>query len=289
MPDIDVLDSTIHYEEVGEGAPIVLLHGNPTSSFLWRNVIPALASEGRCLAPDLIGMGRSGKPNIDYRFLDHSYYLDAWLHALDLDYITFVGHDWGGALAFHLASRHPDRVAGVAFFESIVKPVTWEELNWPSPAREIFEAFRTPGTGEELILDRNLFVERVLPAGALRMLSDDEMRAYRAPFVEREARKPVLQWPREYPIDGEPDDVVALVQGFEEWLAESDDVPKLLLTVEPGINITRPVVEWCRDTIAALEVESLGPGVHYVQEDQPDAIAAHVAAWRRRHEIPPRA
>ena len=285
MPDVDVLDSTIHYEEMGHGAPIVLLHGNPTSSFLWRNVIPGLASEGRCLAPDLIGMGRSGKPNISYRFIDHAYYLDAWLHALDLDYVTFVGHDWGGALAFHLASRHPDRVAGVAFFEAIIKPVTWDEWDWPAPGREIFEGFRTPGIGEELVLDRNLFVERVLPAGTLRTLSDGEMDAYRAPFVEREARRPVLQWPRELPIEGEPPDVVALVREFDEWLAKSEAVPKLLPTVEPGINIPPPIVQWCRDTIAALEVEPLGPGIHYVPEDHPEAIAAHVAAWRRRHGI----
>jgi haloalkane dehalogenase len=284
VPDLDVLDSTIHYEEAGNGAPIVLLHGNPTSSFLWRNVIPTLASEGRCLAPDLIGMGRSGKPDIGYRFVDHARYLDAWFDALELDDITFVGHDWGGALAFHWASRHPDRVDGMAFFETIVKPVTWDEWYWPAGSRDAFEGFRTPGLGEELVLDRNVFVEGI-PLGIQRTLSDDEMDAYRAPFVERDARRAVLQWPRELPIDGEPPDVVAIVHEYAEWLAQSEDVPKLLLTFEPGVEMTPAVVRWCRDTIAGLEVEHAGPGLHYVQEDHPEAIAAHVAAWRDRHGL----
>ena len=284
MPELDLLDATIHYEEAGHGAPIVLLHGNPTSSFLWRNVIPGLASEGRCLAPDLVGMGRSGKPDIGYRFIDHAYYLDAWMHALDLDYVTFVGHDWGGALAFHWASRHPDRVAGMAFFETIIKPVTWDEWHWPAETKAAFQGFRTPGVGEELILERNVFVEGI-PLGCHRSLSDVEMAAYRAPFVEREARRPVLQWPRELPIDGEPGDVVDIVRDYDEWLARSDDVPKLLLTFDPGVQMTPPVVQWCRDTIAALEIEPVGAGLHYVQEDHPEAIAAHVASWRRRKRI----
>lgn len=284
MPAGDVLDSTMHYEEAGSGAPIVLLHGNPTSSFLWRNVIPGLASEGRCLAPDLIGMGRSGKPDIGYRFADHARYLAAWLDGLQLDGITFVGHDWGGALAFDWASRHPDRVAGMAFFETIVKPVTWDEWHWPGGSRSAFEGLRTPGTGEELILDHNVFVEGI-PLGTHRGISDDDMDAYRAPFMQREARRPVLQWPRELPLDGEPADVVAIVSEYARWLAGSVEVPKLLLTFEPGVEITPSVVRWCRDTIAALEVEEVGDGLHYVTEDHPEAIAARVGAWRRRHAL----
>ena len=284
MPDIDVLDSHMHYEEAGTGDPIVLLHGNPTSSFLWRNVIPGLASEGRCLAPDLIGMGRSGNPDIAYRFGDHARYLGAWLDALELDNITFVGHDWGGALAFDWAATNPDRVAGLAFFETIIKPVTWDEWYWPGESRKFFEGFRTPGTGEELILDQNVFVEGI-PLGVLRKLSDAEMDGYRAPFVEREARRPVLAWPRQLPIDGEPADVVAIVREYDEWLAKSEEVPKLLLTFKPGTEMTPEVVQWCRDTIAGLEVEHIGPGLHYVSEDHPEDIAAHVAAWRRRHHL----
>ena len=284
MPDVEVLDSHMHHEEAGTGDPIVLLHGNPTSSFMWRKVIPGLASEGRCLALDLIGMGRSGKPDIDYGFVDHARYLAAWLDTLGLDDITFVGHDWGGALAFDWASRHPDRVAGMAFFETIIKPVTWDEWYWPDPSREFFEGFRTPGTGEELILDQNAFVEGI-PFGVHRTLSDEEMDGYRAPFVEREARRPVLAWPRQLPIDGEPADVVAIVREYDEWLAKSDEVPKLLLTFEPGTEMTPQVVQWCRDNIAGLEVEYVGPGLHYVAEDHPEAIAARVAAWRRRHDL----
>ena len=284
MPEVKVLDSTMHYDEAGEGAPIVLLHGNPTSSFLWRNVIPGLAPEGRCLAPDLIGMGRSGKPEIAYRFVDHARYLSAWLDALDLDDITFVGHDWGGALAFHWASQNPDRVAGMAFFETIIKPVTWDEWHWPAGSRDAFEGFRTPTVGEELILEQNLYVEG-FPGGILRTLSDEEMDAYRAPFVERRARRPVLQWPRELPLDGEPADVVAIIGEYDEWLAASDGIPKLLLTFEPGVEMTPTVVQWCRDNVAALEIEHIGPGLHYVQEDHPEAITTHVADWHRRHGL----
>ncbi len=209
MPDVDVLDSHMHYEEAGTGEPIVLLHGNPTSSYLWRSVVPELSPHGRRLAPDLIGFGRSGKPGSGYRFFDHARYLAAWLDALDLERITFVGHDWGGALGFDWAARHPERVRGIAFMETYVRPQTWAEWQ-PPEARDIFQAFRGP-QGEEMILDRNLFVELVLPAGMLRTLSEDEMAVYRAPFQEREARRPMLAFPRDLPMEGEPPDVVARV------------------------------------------------------------------------------
>jgi haloalkane dehalogenase len=280
MPDVSVLDSTMHFEEKGEGDPIVLLHGNPTSSFLWRKVIPLLAGEGRVLAPDLIGMGRSGKPDIGYRFVDHTRYLDAWFEALALERVTLVGHDWGGALGFHWGRRHPDRVAAIAFMETIIKPVGWDE--WPENAREIFQGFRTPGTGEQMILDQNLFIEGVLPAAMLRQLSPEEMEAYREPFREPAHRLPTLVWPRQIPIDGEPADVVELVNSYDRWLASSEDVPKLLLTFEPGAIMSEPVVRWCRENVAALEVVHAGQGVHFVQEDEPEAIARIVGEWRRR-------
>jgi len=281
VPLTAVLDSTIHHEEAGTGAPVVLLHGNPTSSFLWRAVIPPLAVEARCLAPDLIGFGRSGKPPIPYRFEDHARYLDAWFDALGLDRVTIVGHDWGGALGFHWAARHPRRVAGVAFMETIVKPLRWEE--WPANAVDIFRLLRTPDTGEELIFDRNIFIEGILPAAVLRRLSEEEMQTYRAPFVARHTRTPMLVWPRELPIDGTPGDVIEAVESYGTWLAESDDVPKLLLTFEPGSIMTPPVIDWCRENVAALEVEHVGPGNHFVQEDQGPAIGTALAAWRRRH------
>ena len=280
MPDVEVLNSHIHYEETGTGKPIVLLHGNPTSSYLWRSVIPELAPLGRCLAPDLIGFGRSGKPDIDYRFFDHARYLAAWLDALDLDDITFVLHDWGGALAFDWAARHPERVRGIAFMETMVKPQRWEEWQ-PPEAREIFKGFRSE-KGERMILDQNLFVEAVLPAGTLRKLSEEEMNAYRAPFLERDARRPMLAFPRDIPMEGEPPDVVARAVEYSDWLSRSPEVPKLLLTFDPGAVITAPVAAWCREHIAGLEIEAMGPGIHYVQEDHGPAIGKAIADWLQR-------
>jgi haloalkane dehalogenase len=280
MPDVSVLDSTMHYEETGEGDPTVLLHGNPTSSFLWRKVIPGLVGQGRVLAPDLIGMGRSGKPDIGYRFADHARYLDAWFDALALERVSLVGHDWGGALGFHWARRHPNRVTAMAFMETIVKPIGWDEF--PEAARELFQGLRTSGTGEQMVLDQNLFVEAVLPASMLHQLTADEMEAYREPFAEPKHRLPTLVWPRELPIDGEPADVVEMVNAYGRWLASSDDVPKLLLTFEPGAIMSEPVVQWCRTNMAALEVVSAGKGIHFVQEDEPEAIARIIGEWRRR-------
>jgi haloalkane dehalogenase len=273
----------MHYEDEGDGNPVVFLHGNPTSSFLWREVIPELTGQARCLAPDLIGMGRSGKPGIAYRFADHARYLDAWFEALELDGVTLVGHDWGGALGFDWASRHPGRVRGIAFMETIVRPLTWDD--WPVWAREAFQAFRRPGEGEELILDRNLFVEQVLPNAMLGTLSSEELDTYRAPFAERAYRLPTLAWPREIPVDGAPADVVRRVQAYDAWLESSAGVPKLLLTFDPGAIMTPSTVKWCQDHFAALDVEHIGPGLHFVQEDNGPSIGIAIAAWRQRHEL----
>jgi haloalkane dehalogenase len=273
----------MYYEDRGDGSPVVLLHGNPTSSYLWRNVIPELAGQARCLAPDLIGMGRSGKPDIAYRFADHSRYLDAWFEALKVDGVTLVGHDWGGALAFDWACRHPGRVQGIAFMETIVRPLTWDD--WPAWARDVFRAFRRPDEGEELILDRNFFVEGVLPHSVKRTLSEEELDAYRAPFTERASRLPILVWPREIPIDGTPADVVARVETYDTWLSASAGVPKLLLTFDPGAIMTPSTIKWCQDHMAALEVEHIGAGIHFVQEDNGPAIGAAIATWRQRHGL----
>jgi haloalkane dehalogenase len=283
VPEARVLDSTMYYEDQGDGNPVVLLHGNPTSSYLWRNVIPELARQARCLAPDLIGMGRSGKPDIGYRFADHSRYLDAWFDALGVDGVTLVGHDWGGALGFDWASRHPGRVRGIAFMETIVRPLSWDD--WPAWARGMFQAFRRPGEGEELILDRNFFVEQILPNAVLRTLSSEELDAYRAPFTERAARLPTLVWPREIPLDGEPADVVKRVEAYDTWLESSNGVPKLLLTFDPGAIMTPPTIRWCEDHMAALEVEHIGAGIHFVQEDNGPAIGAAIATWRQQHGL----
>jgi haloalkane dehalogenase len=279
MSDVRVLDSTIAYRESGSGDPIVFLHGNPTSSYLWRNVVPRLESEGRCLAPDLIGMGRSGKPAIDYCFADHARYLDAWFDALDLRRVTLVIHDWGSALGFDWARRHADRVAGIAFMEAIVRPLAWDE--WPEASRELFRSFRTPGIGEKLIFEKNVFLERVLPGSIQRQLTDEEMDAYREPFRDPASRRPMWRWPNQIPLDGEPAEVVDVVAHYARWLGESD-VPKLLLTFEPGILIRAPMVAWCREHIRRLEVQPIGPGSHFVQEDHPEAIGDAVKAWRRR-------
>jgi haloalkane dehalogenase len=280
-----VLDSTIAHRELGTGAPMVFLHGNPTSSYLWRHVLPAMAEPGRRLAPDLIGMGDSGKPDIAYTFDDHSRYLDAWFDALGLDDVVLIGHDWGGALAFDWAARHPGRVRGIAFTETIVKPMTWQEF--PEGAHELFRAIRTPGVGEAMMLDDNVFIEQALPGSVSTPMAEGDLDVYRKPYPTRESRRPLLQWPRAMPLDGEPADVVARIEQYGKWLASSIDVPKLLLTFEPGVGTMMgpELVDWCVATIASLEVEGHGQAGHHTPEDQPAAIAASIAAWADRHAL----
>jgi haloalkane dehalogenase len=286
MPQINVLDSTMFYEEVGTGAPFVFLHGNPTSSHLWRNVLPQIGEPGRALAPDLIGMGRSGKPDVPYRFADHARYLDAWFDQVDLDNVVLVGHDWGGALAFDWAARHPGRTRGVAFLETIIRPFTWDDF--PGPARPRVEALRTPGVGETKVLDENFFIEFAIRATVLGELSDEEHDVYRKPYSTRDSRRPLLEWPRALPIEGEPADVVARVEAYDRWLASSDDVPKLLLTFDgtaETLLVGPELIAWCEANIANLEVRNCGTAAHLAPEDQPEAIAAAVAEWADRHEL----
>jgi haloalkane dehalogenase len=275
---VSVLDSAMAFVDVGRGAPVVFLHGNPTSSYLWRNVIPHVESVGRCLAPDLIGMGDSGKaPAGSYRFADHARYLDAWFEALGLRDVTLVVHDWGSALGFWWAFRNQRRVRGLAYMESIVRPVTWAE--WPDAARKIFQAMRSPA-GEEIVLDKNVFVERILPASIMRRLDDAEMEAYRRPWrTPGEPRRPILQWPRELPIDGVPADVVSIVEQYAGWLATSP-VPKLFLNAEPGTILVGAQREFCRTWSQQREVTV--KGLHFVQEDSPDEIGQAVADFVTR-------
>ena len=273
------------YIEDGSGDPIVLLHGNPTSSYLWRNVIPHLRDLGRCLAPDLVGMGDSD-PLPDsgpgrYRFVDHRHYLDGLLEALEVTRnVTFIVHDWGSALGFDWANRHRDAVAGLAYMEALVRPVTWAE--WPEAARRVFQGLRSPA-GDEMILERNLFVETVLPGSMIRRLSDEEMAEYRRPFLQAgERRRPTLTWPREIPIEGQPEDVAAIVGDYAAWLAGSR-VPKLFVNAEPGAILTGVLREGCRAWPNQSEVTVRG--VHFVQEDSPDEIGRAIASWmetRRR-------
>jgi len=275
----EVLGSRMAYVDVGSGDPIVFLHGNPTSSYLWRNVIPHLVPHGRCIAPDLIGMGDSAKladsgPG-SYRFVEHRRYLDALLEQLGVhERVTLVVHDWGSGLGFDWANRHREAVSGIAYMEAVVKPVSWDD--WPESARGIFQAFRSEA-GESIILERNMFVENVLPASILRTLSDEEMDAYRAPFREPgEGRRPTLTWPREIPVDGEPADVCQIVTDYGQWLASSE-VPKLFINADPGSILTGPQREWVRTWPHQQEVTV--SGVHFVQEDSADAIGQAIAEW----------
>ncbi len=274
MPTIDVLDSTIHYEREGD-SPFVYLHGNPTSSHVWRNVLPRTGG----LAPDLIGMGRSGKPDIPYRFADHARYLDAWFDALELEDVILVGYDWGGALAFDWAARHPERVRGIAFFETILKPLEWDE--YPPVSQERFKAFRTAGTGERLVLEENVFITQALHATTLNPLSDADYAVYAAPYPTPESRRPLLEWSRSSPIGGEPLDVIARVEAYDAWLASERHVPKLLLTFDssPTLLIGPELTAWCAANIANLEVKACGPAGHMAPEDQPEAIATAIADW----------
>ncbi|MEV0627504.1 haloalkane dehalogenase [Nonomuraea wenchangensis] len=278
MPVLNVLDSTMSYRELGSGAPVVFLHGNPTSSHLWRNVMPA-AGPGRRLAPDLIGMGESGRPPVDYTFADHARYLDAWFDALELDDVLLVGHDWGGALAFDWAARHPGRVRGIAFTEAVIKPMSWEEF--PEGGRELFRAIRTEGVGESMILDDNAFL-RGLPATMATPLAEEDLEVYLRPYPTRESRLPLLRWPRSMPLGGEPADVVARMEAFGRWAADSPEVPKLLIGFRPGPGSmwTQETVKWCADTMASLEVrEHDEVAGHHTPEDHPLVIAADLASW----------
>ncbi len=273
---VKLLDSEMAYVDGGSGDPVVFLHGNPTSSYLWRNVIPHVERVARCLAPDLIGMGESGKTaDGSYRFVDHARYLDAWLDAVvPSERLTLVGHDWGSALAFHWAFRHPGRVKGIAYMEAIVRPLTWEE--WPAGARNIFQGMRSPA-GEEICLERNLFVERILPASVLRGLTEAEMNVYRRPYSEAgESRRPTLTWPRQIPIEGEPPDVVEIAAQYSRWLAASD-LPKLFINADPGSILTGAQREFCRSWPNQREVTVKGS--HFIQEDSPAEIGGAIADW----------
>ena len=266
------------YHDSGSGDPVVFLHGNPTSSYLWRNIVPHVRPHARVVVPDLIGQGDSDKlddtgPD-SYRFVEHREYLDGLLDQLDLgDNITFVIHDWGSALGFDWANRHRDRVGGLCYMEAIVRPMSWAE--WPEAAAGIFQGFRSPA-GEEMVITKNLFVEAVLPGSIQRKLSDEEMNEYRRPFVEPEHRRPTLTWPRQIPIEGEPADVTQIVTDYGEWLSGSD-VPKLLVNADPGAILNGPQLEYCRTWPNQTEVTVTGN--HFCQEDSPDEIGQAIADW----------
>jgi len=279
--EVIVKGKAMSYVEMGEGDPIIFQHGNPTSSYLWRNIMPHLQGQGRCIAIDLIGMGGSEKlDNPDassYTFVQHREYLDGALEALGVERdVTLVIHDWGSALGFDWANRHRSAVKGIAYMEGIVRPVSWDE--WPEAARRVFQGFRST-SGEEMVLDNNTFVERVLPGSILRDLSEEEMAVYRRPFQNSgEDRRPTLTWPRQIPIDGTPANVVEIVQAYADWLAEAD-LPKLFINAEPGAILTGEQREFCRSWPNQTEVTVSGN--HFLQEDSPHEIGQAIAKWRK--------
>ena len=279
LVDIDGLGMA--YIEIGHGDPIVFLHGNPTSSYLWRDVIPQVADFGRCLAPDLIGMGDSDKladsgPS-SYSYVEHRRYLDGWFEAVGAtDNVTLVVHDWGSALGFDWASRHPEAVRGIAYMEAIVRPVSWRD--WPPAGVDIFKAFRS-ADGDDLVLNKNLFVEAVLPSSVLTPLSPEVLDEYRRPFSEAgESRRPTLTWPRQIPIEGEPANVAAIVEGYGQWMATSA-LPKLFINAEPGAILVGGQRDWCRTWPNQTEVTVAG--IHFVQEDSGVQIGQALASWLR--------
>ena len=290
MPDVvlprrPVLDTTMAYREAGlHGAPVALfLHGNPTSSFIWRNIIPHVAGVAHCIAPDLAGFGQSGKPDSAYRFFDHVRYLDAFIEAADITSAYLVAQDWGSALAFHLAARRPDFVRGLAFMEFIHPTPSWDEFLQVAAVRDIFRKFRTPGEGEAMILEGNAFVERILPGSIKRKLSDDEMAVYRAPFPTPQSRKPTWRFPNELPIAGEPADVYEAMETAHAALKASD-YPKMLFAGDPGALISPAFAERFAASLKNCRLVQLGAGAHYLQEDHPDAIGAAVATMIRENE-----
>jgi haloalkane dehalogenase len=283
------MDSFMAFRELGAGRPVVFLHGNPMSSLVWRNVLPHVAARARCLAPDLIGMGNSGKPDIAYRFADHVRYLDAWFDALALRDVVLVGYDWGGSLAMDWAARHPDRVRGLVVFETFLRPMEWKE--WSPRGAELFLALRTTEVGEKMVLEANQFLARSLSNGIKRRLGDDELAAYYAPYPDAASRRPLLQWPREIPVDGAPSDVAALVSRYDAWLASTPAVPKLLLAFEQPVELqpsptgSPAMIAWARANVAALQVVTLGPAGHHAPEDEPNEIGRAIAAWLGEHAL----
>lgn len=273
---IEINGSNIHYIEEGAGDPIVFIHGNPTSSYLWRNIIPSLTPHGRCIALDLIGMGKSDKPEIDYRLVDHINYVEGFIEKMELTNITFVIHDWGSALGFHYAMHHESNIKGLAFMEAILQSLSWD--NFPKDFKMGFKLFRTPLVGWLMIVGMNIFVEQILPKAIVRKLTEAEKNHYRAPYKSLKDRKPLWRWPNEVPIEGQPSDVTKIVEDYNRKLQESE-LPKLLFFAHPG-GILRPtMVEWCKQNLKNLKTVDIGPGIHYLQEDNPQLIGSELALW----------
>ncbi len=275
---IEVLGSKIHYVEAGQGDPILFLHGNPTSSYLWRNVMPHLEAQGRVIAMDLIGMGQSDKPDIGYRFFDHYSYVEGFIEAMGLENITLVIHDWGSALGFHYAGQHEDNIKGVAFMEAIIPSGFLERV---PPEGSLFYQLRHPEIGPRLVLEENFFVESVLPGAVMRKLTEEEMNHYRAPYPTPESRKPTLVWPNEIPFADGPEDNAEMVRGIGQWL-ESTEKPLLYLRVKPGAINREGTAEQLTAMAKNIETHYVGEGIHFIQEDHPHELGRAISDWYRR-------
>ncbi len=273
---LEVEGSRIHYIDEGAGDPVLFLHGNPTSSYLWRNIIPHLSDRYRCIAPDLVGMGKSGKPNIRYGFFDHVRYVEGFIEELRLKNITFVIHDWGSALGFHYASRNEANIKAMAFFEAIIRPARWKDF--PPDFKMGFKMFRTPVLGWMLISVMNVFINKLLPEAVVRPLTEEEMRHYREPFPDIRSRRPVHRWPNEIPIDGKPADVHQVVTDFSAWLTQTE-LPKLLFHADPGGIVREKQINWCLTKMKNISTINIGPGIHYLQEDNPHLIGKELRKW----------
>ena len=266
----------MHYIEEGSGDPILFLHGNPTSSYLWRNIIPHLTPHGRCIAPDLIGMGKSDKIASNYRFADHYKFVKSFIEGLELDNITLVIHDWGSGLGFHYGMENEKKIKGIAFMESIIKPVSWSVF--PKDFKMGFKLMRAPFIGWFMVSVMNVFLKQIMPKATHRPLDKEVLDTYKSPYPTIQSRKPIRQWPLEIPIDGKPVDVYKIVDQYSKKL-QTSIIPKLLLHAQPGGLITQHEVAWCRDHFPNLQIVNIGPGLHYVQEDNPEAIGRAIAQW----------
>ncbi len=273
---VDIHGSKMHYIDEGDGDPILFLHGNPTSCYLWRNIIPYLVPHGRCIALDLIGMGKSDQPNLDYTFFDHSKYVEGFIEKLGLSDITVVLHDWGSSLGFHYAMRHEGNVKAIAFMEALVKPMSWSDM--PPKNKVGFKLFRTPGIGWFMISVMNMFLSQLLPQMIVRKLSDEETSYYYEPYKTVKSRKPVRQWPVEIPIDGTPSKNHEMLSNYSKKLQESE-LPKLLFYASPGAIISAKNLDWCIQNLKNLKTIDIGKGLHFVQEDNPHLIGEELAKW----------
>ncbi|MFV1983614.1 MAG: haloalkane dehalogenase [Thiohalomonadales bacterium] len=283
---LDVRGSKMHYVEIGRGKPIVFLHGNPTSSYLWRNILPYAKSYGRVIAIDLIGMGKSDKPDIAYTFEEHYQYIEQFINNLDLHDITLVVHDWGAAIGFNYARNHPDKVKGLVFMEGALPPVfpITDVTSLPDTMRNFINTVRDPVVGYDLIINQNFFVEELIPEFVNRSLTESEMSVYRAPYPDAESRLPIWMWPQQLPVEGVPVDVTETFYQIKKFMIKTE-IPKLFLYASPGGIVTPEVFNWYVNNLKELETKYIGQGFHYVQEDQPESIGLAIADWLRRKQF----